>query len=317
MQRPGRRIAMVAILIVVGISLVYGMMSRGVRSPAATRGFGDVIGVIHINGAITGGGSSDIFFETSANADSIMKQLQDALHNPSIKAVVIRMNTPGGSAAASEEIGREVKRLRDSGKVVVTSMGDLAASGGYWIAATTDHIMASPATLTGSIGVIWQITNLEGLYEKLGMRVETIKSGEHKDMTSPVRERTQEELELIQGLVDDMFEQFVDVVAEGRNMSREEVMELADGRIFSGRMAMELGLVDSLGNYNDAIAKAAELAGLDDGYEVREMRKARPWDMFLSGLSALTGSAFGLPWQEGIGPGQMTLIRWELYPQAN
>lgn len=309
MQGAGRRIAMVAILVVVAISLIIGLFSqKAVRGPRASR-TGDVIGIIHINGAITGGSSVDGFLGASVGADDIIAQLQEAQKDPQIKAVVIRMNTPGGSAAASEEIGREVKRLREQGKVVVSSMGDVAASGGYWIAATTDHIMASPATITGSIGVIMQVTNMEGLYEKLGLRVETIKSGEHKDIGSSTREMTEEERRLLQDLIDDMYDQFVTVVMEGRNMTREQVLELADGRIFSGRGALEAGLIDSLGNFHDAVAKAAELAGLGDDYQVKELRKPRPLDFLLGGLAG----RWPFPWQQNTGPAP-AFIRWELYP---
>lgn len=316
MRGSGRRIAMVAILIVVGISVAVSFFTRAGQGPATAR-LSNTIGVIYINGAIAGGSSADGLFGSSVGADDIIAQLQEAQRDDQVKAVVIRLNTPGGSAAASEEIGHEVQRLREAGKVVVASMGDLAASGGYWIASVTDHIVASPATITGSIGVIMQVANVEGLYEKLGIRVDTIKSGEHKDIGSSTREMTETERELLQDLIDDMYDQFVTVVATGRNLPRERVLELADGRIFSGRQALELGLVDSLGNYQDAIAKAAELAGLADDYQVKDLRRPRPLDLlFGNWVSNFLGN-LTWPWQPAAVPSGPALIRWVLYPQAN
>ena len=303
----GRHLAMIAILAVVAVSLAVTLWATRGAGPAA---FGDenVVGIVHINGPIMGGESVEGLFSSAVGAHDIMAQLQEALNDDTIKAVVIRLNTPGGSAAASQEIGREVERLQQAGKVVVASMGDVAASGGYWIAALADHIMASPATITGSIGVIMQLTNLEGLYEKLGIRVETIKSGEHKDLGNPARELTPEERALLEALVDDMYDQFVSVVAEGRSLPRETVLRLADGRIFSGRQALELGLVDSLGNFQDAIERAAELGGISDAYTVRELGERSPLELFLRQLQ------LGWPWRDVSTEG-LTLIRWVLYPQ--
>ncbi|PKM82292.1 MAG: signal peptide peptidase SppA, partial [Firmicutes bacterium HGW-Firmicutes-13] len=189
---------------------------------------------------------------------------------------------PGGSAAASQEINSEIKKLREEGKVVVVSMADVAASGGYYIAAAADKILANPGTTTGSIGVIMQVTNLEELYEKIGMEIETIKSGEQKDIGNPARPMTEEERSILQSISNDIYDQFVDAVAEGRNLSRERVLELADGRIFTGRQAFELDLIDELGDLYDAVEKAAELAGLDQ-IVIKEYGKLSFWDVFLGG----------------------------------
>lgn len=224
---------------------------------------GRQIAVITIDGPISGGSSSG-WLETTVAARDVVEQLRKAREDAAVRAVVIRMNTPGGSAAASQEVAEAIRRVRAAGKPVVVSIGDLGASGGYWIAATANRIVANPASLTGSIGVIMELTHYEELYEKLGVDVETIKSGPYKDIGSTTRPPTDAERQILQSMVNDIFQQFVDVVAEGRRLRREEVLQLADGRLFTGRQAMEVGLVDELGTFEDATDLAASLAGLDD-----------------------------------------------------
>ncbi len=241
-----------------------------------------VIGLIYVEGPIVGGRSQSGFLTVSRGTDLILSQLREARLDPLTRAVVVRVNSPGGSAAASQEINSEIKKLREEGKVVVVSMADVAASGGYYIAAAADKILANPGTTTGSIGVIMQVTNLEELYEKIGMEIETIKSGEQKDIGNPARPMTEEERSILQSISNDIYDQFVDAVAEGRNLSRERVLELADGRIFTGRQAFELDLIDELGDLYDAVEKAAELAGLDQ-IVIKEYGKLSFWDVFLGG----------------------------------
>ena len=262
---------------------------------ASSRGPQNAIGVVYVSGTITSGGSgSDLFGGLTAGSNTVMAQIRKAKDDPEVKAVVVRINSPGGSAAASQEIAEEIKKLREAGKIVVTSMGDTAASGGYWIAANTDRIVANPGTLTGSIGVITQLQNLEELYDKIGISYETFTSGPHKDMGSSARSLTDEEREIFQAMVDDIFQQFVSVVAEGRGMTREEVLQLADGRIFTGRQAQEVGLVDDLGNFHDAIDIAAQMAGLGTDYLVKEFVRTTPLQRLLQG--------FGITLQNLIGP---------------
>ncbi|QIA28088.1 signal peptide peptidase SppA [Thermaerobacter sp. PB12/4term] len=265
------------------------------------------IAVVTIDGPIAAGASAEGLLGAVVGADDIVSQLQQAREDPAVAAVVIRMNTPGGSAAAAQEIGVAVQRLRDAGKPVVVSIGDLGASGGYWIAAMADRIVANPASLTGSIGVIMEVTHYEDLYEKLGIDVETIKSGPFKDIGSATRPLTAEERRLLQGLVNDIYQQFVDVVARGRGMSRERVLELADGRVFTGRQAKAEGLVDQLGTFEDAADLAAQLAGLED-YELIEYGPSSPLQDLLRwiGASGRTGLV------QGAGP-VPELVRWELY----
>lgn len=228
---------------------------------------GEVIGVINIDGAITGSSSAGLMGNSGVSALEVMEKIKAARERPDVKAVVLRINSPGGTAAASQEIAEELDKLRRAGKPVVTSMGDMCASGGYWLACSTDYIMANGGTLTGSIGVIMEIANLEELYKKLGIEMETIKSGEHKDIGSSFRGLTEEERKLLQALIDDSYDQFLEQVKKGRKgkIEEKELLKIADGRIFSGRQALKLGLVDGLGNYYDAIRQAEKMAGIKEG----------------------------------------------------
>lgn len=191
----------------------------------------------------------------------VIAELKDYSEDSSIKAVVLRINSPGGGVAPSQEIYEEIKKLKEKKKVVV-SMGSVAASGGYYIASPADLIVANSGTLTGSIGVIMEIPNFEGLMEKIGVKTQIIKSGKHKDIGSIFKSMTDEDRKILQSVLDDVHDQFIKAVSESRGMTYEDVKELADGRIFTGRKAKELGLVDELGNLEDAIKLAGELAGI-------------------------------------------------------
>jgi protease-4 len=255
-----------SVMIVIGVLVILSLaglafMGMGARERSkASRS--SKIAIIYVEGVILGGrGQSTVLME-QGGTDQVIKQIHQARDDESVKAVVLRINSPGGSAAASQEVGEELKKLRAQGKVVVTSMGDVAASGGYWLAACTDKIYANPTTMTGSIGVYMPYANWEELYKKVGIYQEKIKSGPHKDILSPERQMTDEERGIIQIMVDDIYNQFVDVVAEGRKMDKEQVRKLADGRIYTGNQAKQLGLVDELGNMYDAIDGASQLAGI-------------------------------------------------------
>ncbi|MCL6450466.1 MAG: signal peptide peptidase SppA [Acetobacteraceae bacterium] len=253
------------------------------------------VGVVYIEGTIVSGRGGDTLTSTSVGSDEVVGYLRDALSDSSIRAVVLRLNSPGGSAAGSQEIAGEVARLQEAGKKVVASMGDVAASGAYLVASAADLVMADPGTITGSIGVIMEISNLEALLGKLGISVKTIKSGEHKDLGSSTRPLTEEEQALLQEMVDDVHRQFVAAVVEGRGLSRARVEELADGRIFTGRQAVELGLVDSLGNLHDALDEAARLAGLGEEYGVREYGEVSPLSWFLERIGGAALAAGLVP----------------------
>jgi len=201
------------------------------------------------------------------DAKDAVDEIKEYTRDKSIKAIVLRVDSPGGAVAPSQEIYEEVKKAVAKKKVVV-SMGSVAASGGYYISAPATKIIANPGTLTGSIGVIMEIPNIEKLMDKIGIRTEVIKSGRHKDIASAFRSMGKEEREILQGVMDNVHEQFIRAVAEGRKMKVEELRKIADGRIFTGEQAKTYGLVDELGTLEDAIKIAADLAGMKEEPEV-------------------------------------------------
>ena len=201
--------------------------------------------------------------EAKTVADEIKGHAKDS----SIRAIVLRVDSPGGGVVASQEIYEQVKKAKVKKKIVV-SMGSVAASGGYYIAAPADHIIANSGTITGSIGVIMVVPNLKGLLDKVGIKTDVVKSGRLKDLASVFRGIGPEEREIIQGVMDDVHEQFISAVAEGRKMPVKKVRAIADGRIFSGRQALKAGLVDGLGDLDSAVKKAASLAGIEGEPEV-------------------------------------------------
>ncbi|ABQ26465.1 signal peptide peptidase SppA [Geotalea uraniireducens] len=195
------------------------------------------------------------------DSQETVKQLFDFKKNENVKAVVLRIESPGGVVGPSQEIYDAVKKLALKKKVVV-SMGSVAASGGYYIAAPATKIFANPGTITGSIGVLMKFSNIEGLMDKIGMKAFTIKTGKYKDVGSPVRTMSVEDKAMLQGVIDSTHGQFVKAVAEGRKLPLEQVKTLADGRIYSGEQALALKLVDNLGTMQDAIEEAGKLAGI-------------------------------------------------------
>ena len=197
----------------------------------------------------------------------VVDEIKEYVKDRSIKAIILRIDSPGGAVGPSQEIFDEVKKS-SAEKHIVVSMGSIAASGGYYIAAPADMIFANPGTLTGSIGVIMEIPNVEGLMTKIGVRTEVIKSGKHKDMASAFRKMEKEDRDILQGVLDNVHEQFIRAVAEGRKLDVASIRAIADGRIFTGEQAKGLGLVDELGTLEDAIGKAAELAGIPGEPEV-------------------------------------------------
>ncbi len=208
------------------------------------------------------------------DSQATVGELKRFSENPSVKAIVLRIDTPGGGVVPSQEIYDAIKRVRDkSNKAVIASMGSVAASGGYYIAAATDRIVANPGTLTGSIGVIMETANVEGLLQKIGVEGVVIKSGKYKDVGSPLRKMSPEERGLLQAVMDDVHKQFIEAVAEGRSMELRAAQVLADGRIFTGRQAKEAKLVDELGDLEDAIQLAAEVVGIEGEPKVVEPRR--------------------------------------------
>lgn len=219
-------------------------------------------------------------------SDSIVDELQDYTEDSSIKAIVIRIDSPGGGVVPSQEIYNAVRNAKKDGKKVIVSMGSVAASGGYYIAAAADKIVANPGTLTGSIGVKMEFANLEKLLEKIGVRGMVVKAGEYKDIASPYRDMTNEEKKLLQTVIDDVHNQFIKAVADGRGLTETEVRAIADGRIFTGQQALGLKLVDQLGDLNDSIDAAGVLAGIKGKPSVVEKRKKVPFLEYLKEESA-------------------------------
>ena len=208
------------------------------------------------------------------DSQATIGELKRFSENPSVKAIVIRIDSPGGGVVPSQEIYDAVKRIRNkNNKAVIASMGSVAASGGYYIAAATDRIVANPGTLTGSIGVIMETANVEGLLQKIGVEGVIIKSGKYKDVGSPLRKMSADERGLLQAVMDDVHKQFIEAVAEGRSLELRAAQALADGRIFTGRQAKEVKLVDELGDLEDAIQLAAEVVGIEGEPKVVEPRR--------------------------------------------
>jgi len=260
-----KRPILTAFLILICICAVFFLMVFGLShfGERYTYGFGgDRIGVVKIEGTIV-------------ESEPIIEKIIKFRKSKNIKAIILRINSPGGMVAPSQEIYQEVKKACMEKKVVV-SMESIAASGGYYIACTADKIVANPGTLVGSIGVILQIENIEELLSKIGLKREIVKSGKYKDIGSMTRPMTEEEEAILQGFSDNIYYQFVDAVAEGRDMKREEVLKLADGRIFTGEQAIKLGLIDRLGNLQDAISMTGEMVGIEGEPKVIYPKKKSP-----------------------------------------
>ncbi|MDW7709115.1 MAG: signal peptide peptidase SppA [Deferrisomatales bacterium] len=222
---------------------------------------GERLGVVELKGFIS-------------NAEPTVDALRALAADGDVKAVVLRVESPGGGIAPSQEIHDQVARTA-AAKPVVVSMGALATSGGYYVSAPATRIVANPGTATGSIGVLIQFKEMHALFDKMGLRTRIVKSGPLKDAGSPFREMSAEETAVFQGLVDDLFDQFVEAVAEGRGLASEIVRGMADGRVYSGRQALELGLVDRLGGFWDAVDLAGELGGIS-GEPKLDYRRKKP-----------------------------------------
>lgn len=261
------------ILILVGVFLgTLSIIALKFMGPSKKIAFGEKIGVIPIEGPIV-------------NPEPVLDQLIRFRKDRSIKAIILRINSPGGGVGPSQEVYKEVRKTTKH-KKVVASLGGVAASGGYYIASAADRIVANPGTLTGSIGVIMQFVGFQELLKKLGINMEVVKSGEFKDIGSPHRSLTKKEKELLQGLISDIQDQFVKAVAQGRKLPEEQVRKIADGRILSGAQAKELGLVDELGNFRDAVELAKQMAGLKGEVSLvyPKAREAGFWDLLFESM---------------------------------
>ncbi len=261
--------ALLLLFLVTMIMIESLLGGSGVRFPS----YGAHVGLIRVEGVI-------------ADSRTVIEDLRYFEETGGIEALVIRIDSPGGGVSATQEIVAEIERIRESGMPVVASMGSVAASGGYYIACSADSVFANAGTLTGSIGVIMSFTNLEGLFSKVGMSFDVIKSGEYKDIGSWSREMTSAERELLQATVDDIHAQFVEAVSMGRGLSVDEVAAFADGRVFSGRQALSWDLIDGLGTLDDAVMAAGRMGGIEG--EPRIMEPVKRERLTLADL--LTGS---------------------------
>ncbi len=260
---------------------IFGLMFIGLMSEGgemAIGGFGESVGVIEVFGVIN-----------EESGRPVIEQIEKWTESSGIKAIVIHINSPGGGVAISQEIFDAARKATDM-KPVVAAMASVAASGGYYIACATDRIIANPGTLTGSIGVIFQFHTAEGLLEKVGIGTETVKSGELKDVGSYARPMSGKEELMLRSVVMDTYEQFVNAVAEGRGMEPDEIYPLADGSIFTGLQAYNLGLIDTLGGLSEAIELAADLAELEGEPNIvrpRPKKKLSPFDLLGSFFHAV------------------------------
>lgn len=273
-----------AVLLLAVLSFVVSLLKGNNNQEAVP--IHDRVAVIDIQGTIMSGTASDSIFgqANGVTSGSIMKQIREAAADNSVKALVLRIDSGGGSATAAEEISRELKRFKEeTKKPIVATMGNTGASAAYWIAAcSSDKIYANATTLTGSIGVYMPYMNTEELFKKIGITSEKIKSGPYKDIMSSDRPMTPEEKAILQGIVNEIYENFINTVSAGRKMEAGKVRALADGRVYTGLQAKNVGLVDEIGNYYDALAEAGKLAGIEGMPVVKEQVKQQPWELLLS-----------------------------------
>jgi len=261
-------IVLVLVLFFASLVLIVRLSGKPSRLP-----FGDKIAVVEIQGVIT-------------QSFPVIEEIHHYLADDAVKAIILRIDSPGGGVGPSQEIHREVVKAKQK-KKIVTSMGAVAASGGYYIACASDLIVANPGTITGSIGVIMQFSNFEELLKKIGVKGVVLKSGEHKDIGSPFREMTPEEKKIMQETLDNVHQQFIRAVADGRKLDQAKVIPIADGRIMTGEQAKQLGLVDKMGNLDDAIEEAAKLVGIEGKPQVLyPKKKFTLWELLMKGMAS-------------------------------
>ena len=232
------------------VALAFLVVNMALSGDRMTLGsLGGHVGLVELTGEID-------------DSDTVVDQLERLQHDPGVRAIVLRIDSPGGDVAASQEIYEAVRKVREEGKPVVASMAGVAASGAYYVACAADSIVCNPGTLTGSIGVIMSFPNTEELFRKVGVKLEVVKTGKFKDVGSIWRPMTDDERTLLQGVLSNVYDQFVDAIVEGRNLEKKDVLPYADGRVFSGDQALDYGFVDRLGDLDDAIDMAGKMAGI-------------------------------------------------------
>ncbi len=274
-----RRRVLIGLGVIVGLLMFFFVLLFliGRYSGGKTGGFafGDKIAIVEVRGVIT-------------QSAGVIEEIQHYLADDGVKAIILRVDSPGGGVGPSQEIYREIMRIKSNSKrKVVTSMGSVAASGGYYIACASDLIVANPGTITGSIGVVMQFSNFEELLKKIGIKGVVLKSGEHKDIGSPFREMTPEEKRIMQEVLDNVHQQFIQAVSDGRKLERSKVAQIADGRIMTGEQAKILGLVDRLGNLQDTIDITAKMVGIEGKPNVLyPKKKISIWELLMREMAS-------------------------------
>lgn len=266
----------IGICLLSAVGALFLLIMSVTVSPSGTRAFswGNYVGVVTVEGVIR-------------NSREIARQLEAYGRDDKVRAVVIRIDSPGGGVTSAQEIYQAVLSVKQK-KKVVASMGTLAASGGYLVACAADRVVANPGTLTGSISTIMHFSNVEELLKKIGLSSSVIKSGRFKDIGSPTRGMTEEEKALLQSVIDDTYDQFLDAVAASRKMNKEDLRGLADGRIYTGRQAQKLGLVDELGDLAYSIRLAGTMAGIKGEPQVvyPAKKKIGVWELIFQQAAA-------------------------------
>jgi protease-4 len=298
-------------LLVLAVVVVVVVLAAGATGPSAqttvyeeeyVSGSGPAkIAVVPVEGTIASADSTVPGVQPPVTPEGLAVALRQAEEDPSVAAVVLGVNSPGGGVTASDEMHQSILDFKESsGKPVVVAMDSVAASGGYYISTAADRIVANETTLTGSLGVIFSLTDFSELADEYGVEQEIIKSGEFKDMGSSFRDLTPEEREIFQSLVDESYEEFVEVIEEGRDLPEERVREIADGRIYSGRQAKELGLVDSFGGLDEASEISQNLAGVGEATVVRYVQPESFTDTLLARLAPQEPEALQIAEKAGL-----------------
>jgi protease-4 len=274
----------IIIICVAGGAIILGLLiGFFIKAMKQSGAYGGQVGVIEIYNVIT-------------TSKFVVQNIKEFSEDPSIKAIILRVDSPGGGVAASQEIYEELKKAKEAKKIVV-SMGAVAASGGYYVALPADVIVANPGTITGSIGVIMEFPVFERLLDKLGIEFEVVKSRDHKDIGSPFRTMDKEERALLKDVIMDVYDQFVTATVDARGLPRDSVLKYADGRIITGRQAFELGFIDTLGTFSDAVDIAGDLVGIEDPYLVYPRRRLSFIEYFTEPVEKLFAPTIQFLWR--------------------
>ncbi len=271
----------IVVILLIALGIISYLLSFLVND-FSTEKIGNKIAIIPIYGAITLNENSNFFDISGTSTNNIIDALKKAEEDPSIKGIILEINSPGGTVVASEEIANAVKKAK---KPVVSWIREEGASGAYWIASSSKYVVADPFSITGSIGVIGSYLEFSDLMKKYGISYEQLTSGEYKDTGSPFKKLNDKEKELLQSKINKIHDYFVDEIAKNRNMEKEKVKEIANGAFYLGIEAKELGLVDELGSKDEAVNKAKELADIKDAYLVTYRRKASFFDLFSNSIA--------------------------------